>query len=736
MANQYRSITPKGIESIFQTLADADPRVGDFRLADIAQGDTQSDDVYPLVMYELVESRINEKQSGMYYTQWTIRLYCFTMVRGDWANTTDAFAETHVLLNDMILRLRKEQQFKDWGFTWKDGKVTFDYVIRKDRDKCVGTSAEISFETPLTQCLDSLPGEALPDAGLYYSASTITVPSTYLTCATLSGCTTIQSIQADIAELFTLTGSTFDCQDLLGCEYFTALSAQTQSLSAITSTHTSQIAELYTLTGGTAGVGDLESVLASGNSASNNIVLYGDVDGLDLVRTITFKNTGPSFSGNSDASVGIDVGTYFDSALYLNSPGPVRVRSRSPLGDLSSSAAYGDTALLIINGDSTGFISMGFASASTTPSIVSSYISLRGYDYSTGNLSDHAIIATGGTASSGSQYWLNLPSKSGTFALLSDFVGYSTTAHTHVSSAITDSSYGGNVAADADKLAKFNSEGQLKASVFNSTTAAVWGNSTGTGYAGFFDAGGSTACVRISQGGTGQGLYSVSFDGTGADIESTKTYALHVHAVDLLGTNVDIARFYGGLSETLRLSIKQDGGLQWNGSGSATTRTNLGLANVFVAPGANTYTAATAGNTIVGVIGSPVFTAVTATNLSGGTVFENAVSLADRYAPKDLSITLTSSTYTIQLTDDSRVVDMSGASAQNVVVPRNAAVAFPIGSQVMVVQSGAGQVTFSADTGVSLLSFSGYTKLAGQYAGASLVKKNTNVWYLFGNTSA
>jgi len=119
--------------------------------------------------------------------------------------------------------------------------------------------------------------------------------------------------------------------------------------------------------------------------------------------------------------------------------------------------------------------------------------------------------------------------------------------------------------------------------------------------------------------------------------------------------------------------------------------------------------------------------------VSGATIYEGSTLLSSKYAPKDLSVTLNSGTYILALTDDSRLVDMSGASAQNVVVPRNSSIAFPIGSQVMVAQTGAGQVSFSADTGVTILSYNSQVKLTGLYATASLVKKDTNTWLLGGN---
>ena len=205
MANQYRTITPKGIESIFHSLATTDPRIHSFRMGDFAKSET-AEDGYPLLMFELEGSKVVEK-GNLHYTEWNVRLYSFTMRRSDWANVTDAFSECHVILSDLVLRFRKEQSFKDWGFTFDKGaKVSFDYVIRDDRDDLVGVSADLQFYTPLMLCLDDIPGDALPDMGLFYSGSPSI--SSNLTCATISGCTVIQSIQQDIETLFASSGAT------------------------------------------------------------------------------------------------------------------------------------------------------------------------------------------------------------------------------------------------------------------------------------------------------------------------------------------------------------------------------------------------------------------------------------------------------------------------------------------------------------------------------------------------
>jgi len=96
----------------------------------------------------------------------------------------------------------------------------------------------------------------------------------------------------------------------------------------------------------------------------------------------------------------------------------------------------------------------------------------------------------------------------------------------------------------------------------------------------------------------------------------------------------------------------------------------------------------------------------------------------------------TGTTYTLLLVDDSKVVTLNNASAITATVPPNASVAFPVGSQVNLVQTGAGQVTVAAGAGVTLRSQGSKLKLNGQYAAASLLKIATDEWVLIGNTAA
>ena len=96
----------------------------------------------------------------------------------------------------------------------------------------------------------------------------------------------------------------------------------------------------------------------------------------------------------------------------------------------------------------------------------------------------------------------------------------------------------------------------------------------------------------------------------------------------------------------------------------------------------------------------------------------------------------TGTTYTLVLADAGKFVTQSNASGITTTIPPNSSVAFPIGTQVNLLQLGAGQVTVAAGSGVTIRSQGSKLKLNGQYATATLVKIGTDEWVLLGNTAA
>lgn len=98
----------------------------------------------------------------------------------------------------------------------------------------------------------------------------------------------------------------------------------------------------------------------------------------------------------------------------------------------------------------------------------------------------------------------------------------------------------------------------------------------------------------------------------------------------------------------------------------------------------------------------------------------------------------TGTTYTFALTDNGKLVTASNASAQTYSIPTNATTAFPIGTQINLIQIGAGQVTVSAATPGTTTVLSNAATPAGpkcrnQYAALTAIKVATDVWYVIGD---
>ena len=75
---------------------------------------------------------------------------------------------------------------------------------------------------------------------------------------------------------------------------------------------------------------------------------------------------------------------------------------------------------------------------------------------------------------------------------------------------------------------------------------------------------------------------------------------------------------------------------------------------------------------------------------------------------------------------------MSSASANTITVPLNSSAAYSIGTQINIVQIGAGQTTISPTGGVTVNSSNGL-KLRAQWSIATLIKRGTDSWVAIGD---
>ena len=98
--------------------------------------------------------------------------------------------------------------------------------------------------------------------------------------------------------------------------------------------------------------------------------------------------------------------------------------------------------------------------------------------------------------------------------------------------------------------------------------------------------------------------------------------------------------------------------------------------------------------------------------------------------------TQTGTTYTLVLADGGKLVEMNNASANTLTVPPNSSVAFPVGTQILVTQLGAGATTIVAGSGVTLRSKDSNLIVNGAYVGVTLINRATDDWYVLGDLTS
>ena len=96
----------------------------------------------------------------------------------------------------------------------------------------------------------------------------------------------------------------------------------------------------------------------------------------------------------------------------------------------------------------------------------------------------------------------------------------------------------------------------------------------------------------------------------------------------------------------------------------------------------------------------------------------------------------TGTTYTTVLADDGKLITCDNGSAIALTIPPNSSVAYGIGTQINIMQLGAGQVTITAGAGVTLRSSGSKLKTKDQYSVATCAKIASDTWVVVGNLSA
>lgn len=91
--------------------------------------------------------------------------------------------------------------------------------------------------------------------------------------------------------------------------------------------------------------------------------------------------------------------------------------------------------------------------------------------------------------------------------------------------------------------------------------------------------------------------------------------------------------------------------------------------------------------------------------------------------------------YTLALADDGTIIEKNDSSGETVTIPLNSSVAFPIGTQIVIIQTGTGQTTIAGAVGVNLNGTPGL-KLRAQWSSCVCLKRGTDAWVVLGDLSA
>lgn len=98
-----------------------------------------------------------------------------------------------------------------------------------------------------------------------------------------------------------------------------------------------------------------------------------------------------------------------------------------------------------------------------------------------------------------------------------------------------------------------------------------------------------------------------------------------------------------------------------------------------------------------------------------------------------LTVTVSSATssYTLAIEDANTAMTFTGTLT--VLIPDNSSVAFPIGTQLVVINRGSGTISIDAAGSATIYSAGSVYDITASKGVASLIKTGTDEWYLAGN---
>ena len=117
---------------------------------------------------------------------------------------------------------------------------------------------------------------------------------------------------------------------------------------------------------------------------------------------------------------------------------------------------------------------------------------------------------------------------------------------------------------------------------------------------------------------------------------------------------------------------------------------------------------------------------------SAGVTFSGTVASTSGYQITSGAInTQTGTTYTFLSGDNGKILTFNNGSAVTVTIPTN----LPVGFNCTAIQLGAGQVGFTAASGVTMNAYASGFKISGQHGAASIISYATNIFNVSGTLS-
>jgi hypothetical protein len=238
-------------------------------------------------------------------------------------------------------------------------------------------------------------------------------------------------------------------------------------------------------------------------------------------------------------------------------------------------------------------------------------------------------------------------------------------------------------------------------------TAASWTSANPTLASGEFGFETDTGKAKIGNGSTAWNSLAYSITGTDGDITGVTA-----------GTGLSGGGTSGTVTVFIDTAVTAD-------LTTAQTLTNKTFTTPIISSISNTgtLTLPTSTDTLVGRATTDTLTNKTLTD-----------------AKINLGIDPETASYTAVLANNSQIVTMNNASANTFSIPTDASVAFPNGTQITVLQIGAGQTTIQAVTaGTTTINSTGGTanapKLRVRYSSATCIKLSTDNWVVIGDIS-